>query len=127
MPRRLIAAFAVLLCLLPVAAAAQGQPVLAHVCIIPSPAPGPEGGKDRVAAFEAWLCRRFGGFTRLGQGRGGWTNEQGKPETETNAVYLVTTGSDVSAELAKRIKRDFDVRVPYVLVFPAALTLGGAS
>lgn len=126
--RHAIPLLVLLLCLAPLQPSlADDGPVLAHLCVIPSPTPQSDADGKRQEAFETWLCRRFGGFTRLGRGRGGWIEEAGRQETETNAVYLVTTTGDTSRELAERIARDFAVRVPYVLVFPATRFPGGAQ
>jgi hypothetical protein len=112
------------LCGLLAAAAPAGppaQPVTAHLFLVPVTLPDGRDAAERLAGLEAWLAEAFGGYTRLGTGHGGWQNEAGRVETEANAAYLVTAPRDVSRDIGDRLTRDFGVRVPYVLAFPAAM------
>lgn len=95
--------------------------VFAHLFTVPSELPGGGDASQRTTELEAWLTESFGGYTRLGTGRGGWKNETGQVETETDTVYLTTAPRDFSKEIAGRLEHDFGVRVPYVLVFPAGI------
>ena len=103
------------------AAVAETQQVFAHLFTVPTSLP--EGGDvaAQTTALQAWLAETFGGYTRFGPGEGGWKNESAAIETEANVTYIVTAPRDVSKDIAARLARDFAVRVPYVLVFPAAL------
>ena len=105
------------------ATAAPSQQVFVHLFTVPTVLPGGEDAAGQTATLRAWLAETFGGFTRLGTGEGGWKNEQGRLETEANTTYLVTAPRDVAKEIEERLRRDFGVRVPYVLVFPAAVSL----
>lgn len=107
--------------MLPLAAAASQQPVVAHLFLVPAKLADGRDAAPQTAALEAWLAETCGGYTRLGPGRGGWKNETGHLETEANAAYLVTAPRDVAAAIARRLTRDFGVRVPYVLTFPAGV------
>lgn len=125
---RLFRALLLPLCLLALclaagpAAGGESQQVFAHLFMVPTVLPGGEDAAGQTAVLRTWLAETFGGFTRLGTGEGGWKNEEGRLETEANATYLVTAPRDVSKELAARLRQDFGVRAPYVLVFPAALS-----
>lgn len=116
-----------LLCLLATAwpagrsSAADSQQVFAHLFTVPDALPDGADPAPRIVALKAWLSETFGGYTRLGPGEGGWKNETGAVETETNTVYLVTAPRDVSRDIGAWLAREFGVRVPYVLVLPAAL------
>lgn len=111
-----------LLVLLLAAATGQAAPsreVFVHFFLMPATlADGTDAGGER-SAFEAWLAATYGGYTRLGQGAGGWKNATGQVETETNTAYLVSTSRDVAKAIAARLTAVFGVRVPYVLVWPA--------
>jgi hypothetical protein len=100
----------------------ESQQVFAHLFTVPTVLPGGADAAEQTAALRTWLAETFGGFTRLGAGEGGWKNEEGHLETEANTTYLVTAPRDVSKEIAARLTRDFGVRIPYVLVFPAAVS-----
>ncbi|MFU2210603.1 hypothetical protein [Solidesulfovibrio sp. C21] len=124
MPRTRIHALVVLIilaCLAAAPAPAQSsRVVMAHIFTVPADPPG--GNIDAVLpAFENWLATSFGGYTRLGAGDGAWKNKKGQVETQGNIVFLITTGRDVSKDIAARLTRDFGEREPYVLVFPAGL------
>ena len=100
---------------------AGSTPVVAHLFLVPTALPNGRDAAPVLAGLETWLTGTCGGFTRLGTGHGGWRNEQGQAETEANAAYLVTAPRDLSRDIAARLTRDFGVRVPYVLVFPAGM------
>ena len=102
--------------------AAESQQVFAHLFTVPAALPDGGDSAAQVSALHAWLAETFGGYTRLAPGgEGGWKNETGVVETEVNTAYLVTAPRDVSKDIAARLARDFGMRVPYVLTFPAAL------
>ncbi len=100
---------------------ADSVQVFAHLFVVPAMLPDGTPADSQVLRLESWLTDAFGGFTRLGQGLGGWKNERGQVETEPNTAYLVTAPRDFSKEIAGRLDRDFGVRVPYVLALPAGL------
>lgn len=120
-PRFLAMALLALVCWTAAPALADTQQAFAHLFVVPADIPGDGNAAERLIAFESWLAESFGGYTRLGPGGGGWKNETGTVETEGNTVYLTTAPRDFSKEIAARLVRDFGMRVPYVLVFPAGL------
>mgnify|MGYP001233706570 CR=1 FL=1 len=99
--------------------ATESRQVFVHLFLVPATLADGTDAKGRLPDFEAWLTATYGGYTRLGQGAGGWKNESGQVETETNTAYLVSTSRDDSKDIAARLTEDFGVRVPYVLVFSA--------
>lgn len=103
----------------PPATAASAKRVIVHFFTVPVTLPDGTPAKARLAELETWLTETCGGYTKLGQAVGGWKNEAGQTESETNIAYLVSSPRDVSAALAARLHKDFGERVPYVLTFPA--------
>lgn len=102
-------------------AEAASRQVFTHLFIVPALLPDGAEAAPRLAGLESWLNETFGGYTRLAPGQGGWKNETGQVESETNTVYLVTASRNLSKDIAARLSGEFGVRVPYVLVFPAEL------
>lgn len=109
------------LCLLPPCpvTAETTQQVFAHMFAVPSRLPDGSDAAPRIRALEDWLATTYGGYTRLGPGAGGWKNEQGQVENEANTTYIVTAPRDAGKSIADRLRQEFGVRVPYVLVFSA--------
>ncbi len=108
---------ACLLLALFVSGCATSPPATRTLFVVPATLPDGRASDAERAELERWLVDRAGGYTELGEVRGGWKSPTGEVVTETNRLYLISVSDKpglFEKELRERIVRDFHQQEAYV-------------
>lgn len=90
-----------------------------HFFVAPKALPDGSDATPKLEALKAWLCEKAGGYTEIPDAPGGWINHQNKLESAEQAGFIVSAGTNLKAEIAARIEKEFAEKEAYVLVWKA--------
>ncbi len=97
-----------------------------HFFVVPSLVPGVNHIAGQITDLKKMLIKIAGGYTELGLSHGGAVKKDGNIELENNFSFVVTSKTDISQELASFIKQRFKSKHPFIVTWPANISIYNA-
>ncbi|WP_027185117.1 hypothetical protein [Desulfovibrio inopinatus] len=96
-----------------------------HFFVVPSAIPGENNVAKQITDLKKMLIKVAGGYTELGLTHGGSVKTDGNIELENNFSFVVTAKTDISQELSAFIKKHFKSKAPFIVTWPANVSIYG--
>lgn len=96
------------------------KPVYVHFIVLPKVLPGGGDSESAYKTFQAEMIMLAGGFSELGNSRGGSMHSDGVAP-RSNAAYIVSADKDISKQIKDVVQRLFGLERVFILVWQGHL------
>lgn len=102
------------------ALAEEKKSAFVHFVVVPKALPGGGTYESVCEAFQAEMMQLAGGYTELGDVRGGSTKYE-RVVPKDNVAYIISSDQDISLQIKEAVVRTFGLKKVFILVWPGSL------